>query len=75
MVYRKGTLIGNFVRITDSLTENFEAEDLQNFLVEHGFLPDPSCVPEIITEDDDGYTRHSIIRSSGRLDDGSDDDD
>lgn len=49
-MYKKGVLLGNFVRLTDEFGEDFYADDVQNFLVEHGFLPDNSCVPEIVSK-------------------------
>uniref|UniRef100_A0A6A7FQ06 Phosducin-like protein isoform X1 n=2 Tax=Hirondellea gigas TaxID=1518452 RepID=A0A6A7FQ06_9CRUS len=45
LVYRGGSLIANFVRLTDSLGDDFYATDLESFLVEHGVLPDRSLVP------------------------------
>ena len=49
LIYKKGTLIGNFVRMSDSLPEDLEVEDVESFLVEHGFLADVTCVPELIS--------------------------
>lgn len=45
LVYRGGNMIANFVRLTDSLGEDFFAPDLESFLVEHGMLPDRTLVP------------------------------
>lgn len=53
LAYRAGQLIGNFVRITDELGDDFYAGDVENFLIEHGVLSDKSCVPSIITNDND----------------------
>ncbi|XP_077865163.1 phosducin-like protein [Saccoglossus kowalevskii] len=38
LVYKSGGLIGNFVRITNQLGDDFFAGDLENFLQEHGIL-------------------------------------
>uniref|UniRef100_T1I1G1 Phosducin thioredoxin-like domain-containing protein n=2 Tax=Rhodnius prolixus TaxID=13249 RepID=T1I1G1_RHOPR len=60
LVYKEGQIIGNFVRITDELGDEFYEGDVENFLVEHGILLDRFCVPEIIRqgrqheENDDG---------------------
>lgn len=54
LAYRAGQLIGNFVRITDELGDDFYANDVENFLIEHGVLSDKSCIPSIITNDNDG---------------------
>lgn len=40
LVYKNKELIGNFIRITDNLGEDFCASDLEGFLLEHGFLND-----------------------------------
>ena len=34
MVYRNGEVIGNHVRVTDSLGKNYTDEDLESFLFE-----------------------------------------
>ncbi|XP_018432482.1 PREDICTED: phosducin-like protein [Nanorana parkeri] len=44
LVYKAGELIGNFVRITDQLGDDFFAVDLQAFLQEYSFLPDKDKV-------------------------------
>ncbi|XP_026809066.1 phosducin-like protein [Rhopalosiphum maidis] len=53
LAYRAGQLVGNFVRITDELGDDFYAGDVENFLIEHGVLSDKSCIPSIITNDID----------------------
>lgn len=40
LVYKGGDLVGNFVRITDQLGEDFFAGDLESFLQECGLLPE-----------------------------------
>lgn len=53
LAYKAGQLVGNFVRITDELGDDFYAGDVENFLIEHGVLSDKSCIPSIITNDND----------------------
>lgn len=48
LVYKGGQIVGNFVRLTDDLGSEFDEEDVQNYLVEHGMLEDKSCKPLII---------------------------
>lgn len=45
LVYKDGQMIGNFVRITDDLSDNFNSSDVESFLTEMGMLPDKSCIP------------------------------
>lgn len=40
LVYKGGDLIGNFVRVTDQLGEDFFAVDVEALLQEYGLLPD-----------------------------------
>ncbi|KAM3910488.1 phosducin-like protein [Leptodactylus fuscus] len=44
LVYKSGELIGNFVRITDQLGEDFFAVDLEAFLHECSLLPEKDLV-------------------------------
>lgn len=48
LVYRSGELISSFVRITDTLGDDFYASDLESFLVENGVLTDAKSLPSII---------------------------
>lgn len=48
LVYKAGQLIGNFIRLSDDLGNDFEPEDIQSFLVEHGMLEDKTCTPLLI---------------------------
>lgn len=52
LIYKTGQLVGNFVRLTDDIGVDFCAEDVQNFLVEHGMLEDKSCKPILIRNGD-----------------------
>jgi len=40
LAYREGQLIGNFVRIGDELDEDFDVENVEQYLKEFGILPD-----------------------------------
>ncbi|XP_063241515.1 phosducin-like protein [Bacillus rossius redtenbacheri] len=56
LVYKNGQLIGNFVRLSEELGDDFFADDVESFLREHAMLPDKACIPSIIKsqeEDDD----------------------
>ncbi|XP_056144677.1 phosducin-like protein [Lampris incognitus] len=49
LVYKGGDLIGNFVRVTDQLGEDFFAVDLEALLQDYGLLPDkPVLIPKTI---------------------------
>ncbi|XP_074644738.1 phosducin-like protein [Tubulanus polymorphus] len=59
LIYKGGELIGNFVRVSDDLGDDFFATDVQSYLIEHGILQDKSLVaglmgPKITQEDDEG---------------------
>ncbi|RWS25277.1 phosducin-like protein [Leptotrombidium deliense] len=64
LIYKNGNLLGSFVRLTDEFGEDFYSTDVEAYLVEHGFLPDPSLIPEIV--------KRSTIRE-GNNDDSDDD--
>lgn len=44
LVYKNGSLVGNFVRLTDDLGDEFVTSDVENYLIEHGMLPDHSLI-------------------------------
>ncbi|XP_049909744.1 phosducin-like protein [Epinephelus moara] len=44
LVYKGGDLIGNFVRVTDQLGEDFFAVDVEALLQEYGMLPDKAPI-------------------------------
>lgn len=50
LIYKAGQLVGNFIRLSDDLGNDFDSEDIQNYLVEHGMLEDKSCTPLLIRE-------------------------
>ncbi|MEQ2171807.1 hypothetical protein GOODEAATRI_014440 [Goodea atripinnis] len=59
LVYKGGDLIGNFVRLTDQLGEDFFAVDLEALLQEYGLLPEkPPMVPKTLRNG-------AIIQSNG----------
>ena len=46
--YRAGQLITNFVRLTDHFGEDFFANEVETFLLEHGLIVDKQDIPKII---------------------------
>ncbi|RZB40317.1 phosducin-like protein [Asbolus verrucosus] len=50
LIYKAGQLVGNFIRLSDDLGNDFQPEDVQSFLVEHGMLEDKSCTPLLIKD-------------------------
>jgi len=48
LIYKAGQLMGSFIRMTDQLGDDFFANDVESFLIEHGMLPDKEDVPSII---------------------------
>lgn len=48
LVYKGGQVIGNFVRVTNELGDEFYEGDVENFLIEHGMIVDRTCVPSIV---------------------------
>ncbi len=39
LIYQNGELIGNFVKMNDEFGDDFCASDVENFLLEQGYLP------------------------------------
>lgn len=48
LIYKGGELIGNFVRLSDELGEDFYVTDIEGFLHEHSLLPQPDLNSKII---------------------------
>jgi hypothetical protein len=49
LVYQSGDLMSSFVRLTDTLGDDFYASDLESFLIENGVLSDnKSLLPSVI---------------------------
>ncbi|CAI9532367.1 unnamed protein product [Staurois parvus] len=48
LVYRSGLLMGNFVRITDQLGDDFFAVDLEAYLKEYSLLPEKDLTRSVI---------------------------
>ncbi|CAI9174796.1 unnamed protein product [Rangifer tarandus platyrhynchus] len=57
LIYKGGELIGNFVRVTDQLGEDFFAVDLEAFLQEFGLLPEKEVL--LLTSVRNSATCHS----------------
>ncbi|KAG2469926.1 phosducin-like protein [Polypterus senegalus] len=69
LVYKSGDLIGNFVRITDQLGEDFFAVDLEAFLQEYGLLPDKDAIlPSSIRNSSVACVAHSDDDSDLEID-------
>lgn len=47
LVYKNGQVIGNFIRVSDELGEDFFSSDVESFLIEHALLPDKSSIPAL----------------------------
>lgn len=60
LVYKGGQMVGNFVRVTDELGDDFYTDDVENYLIEHGMINDRSCVPTIIGNDNSGDSDVSL---------------
>ncbi|KAM6985899.1 phosducin-like protein [Aplochiton taeniatus] len=67
LVYKEGELIGNFVRVTDQLGEDFFATDVEALLQEYGLLPDkPVLVAKTIRNG--AITQHTQSDEDSDLD-------
>ncbi|XP_071961417.1 phosducin-like protein [Antedon mediterranea] len=62
LVYRGGNVLGNFVRVSDELGEDFYSNDLEAFLQQHSLLPSK----------EEQAMLNSSIRSSAKDDEDSD---
>lgn len=40
LIYKNGQIIGNFIRLSDELGDDFFTSDIENFLIEHSLLTD-----------------------------------
>lgn len=54
LVYRGGNLLGNLLRVTDSLGEEFTTEDVESFLHEKNCLPPESEKDELFSPEPNG---------------------
>lgn len=48
LTYKNGELLASFVRITDTLGDDFYPSDLESFLIENGVLVDKDLVPTVV---------------------------
>ncbi|ETN60797.1 phosducin-like protein [Anopheles darlingi] len=48
LIYKGGQMIGNFVKLVDDLSDEFDYSDVESFLVENGIINDKSCNPAIV---------------------------
>lgn len=49
LIYKNKEMIGNFVKMSDEFGDEFCSSDVENFLIEQGFLPSQE-VPSIIRQ-------------------------
>jgi hypothetical protein len=59
LIYKNTELIGNFVKMSDEFGTEFCTSDVENFLIEQGFLPSEDVITKIRScqgqnDDDDG---------------------
>lgn len=47
LVYKNGQVIGNFIRMSEELGDDFYASDVESYLIEHALLPDKTLMPSI----------------------------
>lgn len=47
LIYKNTELIGNFVKMTDEFGSEFSTSDVENFLIEQGFLPSEEVISKI----------------------------
>ncbi|KAL8621321.1 hypothetical protein ACOMHN_053343 [Nucella lapillus] len=59
LIYKKGELIGNFLRLSREFGDDFYATDVESFLDEHGFLPSKLGLP-VIRDKQTGEMRASL---------------
>uniref|UniRef100_A0A182QUU1 Phosducin domain-containing protein n=1 Tax=Anopheles farauti TaxID=69004 RepID=A0A182QUU1_9DIPT len=50
LIYKGGHMIGNFVKLVDDLSDEFDFSDVESFLVENGIINDKSCKPTIVDQ-------------------------
>uniref|UniRef100_A0A182JBG1 Phosducin domain-containing protein n=1 Tax=Anopheles atroparvus TaxID=41427 RepID=A0A182JBG1_ANOAO len=50
LIYKGGQMIGNFVKLVDDLSDEFDFGDVESFLVENGIINDKSCKPTIVEQ-------------------------
>jgi len=50
LVYKAGSVLGSFVRLTDQLGSDFFAADVESLLAEHGLLPDREEAPKLVRQ-------------------------
>jgi hypothetical protein len=48
LVYKGGSLIGNFVQLKDEFGSEFYVGDVENFLIENGMIEDRTNIPTLL---------------------------
>lgn len=57
LIYKGGDMVGNFIRISDELGDDFFATDVESFLEEHSFLPNNDIINKCIKDKNTGENR------------------
>lgn len=60
LVYKSGDLIGNFIRISDEIGDDFYATDVEGFLADHSLLPSSDFVNKVIKDSSTGEFRTTL---------------
>jgi len=48
LVYKSGSLIGNFVGLKEEFGSEFYPGDVENYLIENGILEDKNNIPKLL---------------------------
>lgn len=57
LIYKGGDMIGNFIRISDELGDDFFSSDVESILEEHSFLPNNDVINKCIKDKTTGEKR------------------
>lgn len=50
LVYKNGSLVGNYVKLSEEFGNEFTSADVENFLIENGMIFEKSCISNIIKQ-------------------------
>lgn len=68
LIYKGGEMIGNFVRISDELGDDFFTSDIESFLEEHSLLPSNDIVNKCIKDKNTGENRCVLPQDDDDID-------
>ncbi|XP_050414387.1 phosducin-like protein [Patella vulgata] len=71
LIYKNHELIGNLIKLSNHLGDDFYAVDVESYLLEYGFLPDKDLIVPIIRDKQTGEIR-SVLPGDHQEDSGSD---